>query len=409
MLFGSNILEIALAMIFVYLLMSLLCSAVAEYIEAKRNFRAKDLERGIRLLLDPQEQEGRAGATPLSKDESVAGRLYNHPLVKSLYRGEKLPSYIPSRTFALALWDMAFPADVRPADGGDTHNLATIRQAVRDNQVVSEEVKTALLALIDDAGGNFDKARANIEEWFDSSMDRVSGWYKRRVHFFLLLIGFGAAALINVDTINIARALATNETLRKGVVAVAEKAAEDESVAGIPLAAATPATTPTPAPTPRPAANANSNAGAVSTPAPAATRTPATATNANQPTPRATTTAGAAESPDEAARKITALRGQLDQLGLPVGWVRAKTEMQNGREVITNANDPRRFPDSVWGWLLKVIGLAITALAISQGAPFWFDLLNKIIVIRSTVKPREKSPTQPSKDMPAPDTTTGKS
>jgi hypothetical protein len=77
--------------------------------------------------------------------------------------------------------------------------------------------------------------------------------------------------------------------------------------------------------------------------------------------------------------------------------------------VVTNSDDPRRFPDNFWAWVLKVIGIAITALAISQGAPFWFDLLNKIIVIRSTVKPREKSPAQPSKDKPAPDTTTGKS
>ena len=26
------------------------------------------------------------------------------------------------------------------------------------------------------------------------------------------------------------------------------------------------------------------------------------------------------------------------------------------------------------------------------GAPFWFDVLNRLMVIRSTVKPKEKSP-----------------
>jgi hypothetical protein len=51
------------------------------------------------------------------------------------------------------------------------------------------------------------------------------------------------------------------------------------------------------------------------------------------------------------------------------------------------------------------LGVFLTALAVSQGAPFWFDLLNKIIVIRSTIKPHEKSPDQPSKDRPAPETT----
>ena len=40
----------------------------------------------------------------------------------------------------------------------------------------------------------------------------------------------------------------------------------------------------------------------------------------------------------------------------------------------------------------------MTALAVMLGAPFWFDLLNKFMVIRSTVKPREKSPDEPSQD-----------
>ena len=44
----------------------------------------------------------------------------------------------------------------------------------------------------------------------------------------------------------------------------------------------------------------------------------------------------------------------------------------------------------------------MTGFAISQGAPFWFDVLNKFMVIRSTVKPSEKSGEQPSKDRPSP-------
>jgi hypothetical protein len=50
-----------------------------------------------------------------------------------------------------------------------------------------------------------------------------------------------------------------------------------------------------------------------------------------------------------------------------------------------------QFRVHIFGWLL-------TALAISLGAPFWFDLLNKFIVVRATVKPQEKSPEEKSKD-----------
>lgn len=47
------------------------------------------------------------------------------------------------------------------------------------------------------------------------------------------------------------------------------------------------------------------------------------------------------------------------------------------------------------------VGWLLTALAATLGAPFWFDVLNRIIVIRSTVKPREKSPEEGSEDGPA--------
>ena len=84
---------------------------------------------------------------------------------------------------------------------------------------------------------------------------------------------------------------------------------------------------------------------------------------------------------------------QLDALGLPLGW------SGNGDTTMT-------WPGWHWktkgGWWWQLywhgIGWLLTALAISLGAPFWFDMLNKIIVIRSTVKPKEKSPEEKSKD-----------
>jgi hypothetical protein len=49
-------------------------------------------------------------------------------------------------------------------------------------------------------------------------------------------------------------------------------------------------------------------------------------------------------------------------------------------------------------WLETLTGWLITTLALSLGAPFWFDTLNKFMVVRSTIKPSEKSTTEPSKD-----------
>ncbi|WOD13523.1 hypothetical protein [Paraburkholderia kirstenboschensis] len=44
------------------------------------------------------------------------------------------------------------------------------------------------------------------------------------------------------------------------------------------------------------------------------------------------------------------------------------------------------------------LGWFVTASGLSFGAPFSFDLLNKMMVIRSTVKPHEKSPEEASQD-----------
>ena len=61
---------------------------------------------------------------------------------------------------------------------------------------------------------------------------------------------------------------------------------------------------------------------------------------------------------------------QLQGLGLPIGWF------------------PETTPRDSWGWMRKIGGLLLTTLAISMGAPFWFDVLNQVMVVRSTVKPR---------------------
>ena len=42
-------------------------------------------------------------------------------------------------------------------------------------------------------------------------------------------------------------------------------------------------------------------------------------------------------------------------------------------------------------WLETLTGWLITTLALSLGAPFWFDTLNKFMVVRSTVKPKRRA------------------
>ncbi|MFB6230935.1 MAG: hypothetical protein ABEL04_07235 [Salinibacter sp.] len=71
--------------------------------------------------------------------------------------------------------------------------------------------------------------------------------------------------------------------------------------------------------------------------------------------------------------------GTYRELGLPIGWQESAAFEEDGPE------DPMAF------WLSKVVGLLLTTIAISLGAPFWFDVLKKVSMIRSGGRsPREK-------------------
>jgi hypothetical protein len=48
-----------------------------------------------------------------------------------------------------------------------------------------------------------------------------------------------------------------------------------------------------------------------------------------------------------------------------------------------------------------MLGWILTILAVSLGAPFWFDMLNRVVAIRSAGKAPEEAPKKP-KEVPQP-------
>lgn len=318
--FGSDILDIVVGMIFVFLLLSLICSALSEFIETLFKNRAKDLERGISELIgDPKKTSG------------VLAAIYNHGMVNSLFKGcyppenaGDLPSYIPAASFALAVIDLAKNPDT----------LA----------ILPPNLKKAVETFEAKAGGDAAKFQASLETWFNSSMDRVSGWYKRRAQLIIATLGLLVAIALNASTITIARTLSNDSALRKGLVAAAQARASQSPAATTPAA-----NVPT---TPATAGTATTQAGGTATPA-------------------------TANSKEEIQQDISNLSG----LGLPIGWHEADA---------AQLFSPK--PGTKWWlvlmvWLQRVFGWLLTAVAISMGAPFWFDLLSKVITVRSTLKP----------------------
>lgn len=192
-------------------------------------------------------------------------------------------------------------------------------------------------------GDNVATLKVNLESWYDGVMDRAAGWYKRRTQKLLFWLGLVLAIVLNINPILIAQDLAASPAKREMMVTIADQSLKDR--AGI-----------------------------------------------------------------EAARS-EAVR-QLDQsvreVGLPMGWNDFAIGRSFPRDRIL-PNEPGQPPvvehPGVADWtaaiLMALVGWAITAVAATLGAPFWFDLLNKMMVIRATVKPKEKSPDEASEDRAA--------
>jgi hypothetical protein len=93
-------------------------------------------------------------------------------------------------------------------------------------------------------------------------------------------------------------------------------------------------------------------------------------------------------------RSYQEARATLDSATLPLGWSKGWGAPRPLRE-------RPRF--EIWfDVVAPVLGIVLTAVAATFGAPFWFDLLNKVMVVRSTVKPHEKSGEESSEDRQAP-------
>jgi hypothetical protein len=70
---------------------------------------------------------------------------------------------------------------------------------------------------------SLDDFKKSLEDWFNDSMDRVSGWYKRQVQFILFFLGFIMAMTLNVDIIQIATTLSKDKDARDKMVELAQK------------------------------------------------------------------------------------------------------------------------------------------------------------------------------------------
>ena len=292
-----------------------------------------------------------------------AAALDSLKLQVQLY-GEKYPEVKPSVDQLLPQVDSyygQFAQEQRAVMESGSDAGLTMRQfrlGLLGMQKVNPQLSNSVAAIIKQAEGyalHADQvvatARLNLETWFNDSMDRLSGTYKRRAQVTAFIIGLILALILNVDSISVATSLWREPTLRQAIIAQAQNAT-----------------------------------------APAASQASAS-------------TAGPLQN-------IPALQTQLQALNIPFGWSFAPIDTAGrqcsllpvgasqvwGIPSTDSQGQPickgfTNLPPDIVSWLVKLLGLMMTALATTQGAPFWFDVLGKLVNVRGTgANPAEKQP-----------------
>jgi hypothetical protein len=384
---SAAVLGTVIGLVFLFGLSALFCSAITEAVSNIFQMRAKYLLTAVRSMLDepessttgaaakatktalhnsakdPAETEAAAkalratidgalppppalpgGAVPVAApaaapDEPTAAQvtpglltlaLFDHSLIKSLQTRRVLPfrlpgrlrnpQYLSSTLFVRALVDTLLPDAVDHPTGQQAD--ASVLAKLNDAALAlpaNLPFRRSLLALIRQARGDMVTFEASLEAWYDEQMARIAGWYKRWAKVILGAVGLLLAILANIDTVQVAHGLYVDAPTRQSVLTSAY----------------------------------------------------------------AGTLCQGATSP--AARnicveqEIIALRAE----GLPIGY-------PSGCSTLARDGNPARCWSwsatgklHVWDFPLKLFGWALTAFAVSFGAPFWFDALSKLGSLRN--------------------------
>src|SRR3989440_10642406 len=182
--------NVVIGVVFVYLLLALVCTTANEWIAGVRKLRARTLEEGIRGLLGP-----------------MADDFFAHPLVNTLSSERRGPSYIPSHVFSSVVLDLL---GRRRTDGTATGHTTGAASAAQHVESGIDALKATILPRSADHAAH----AAALEAWFDTTMDRVSGWYKRRPQLTTLAGAPIASLLTHADTLHMICVLCPSPTVR---------------------------------------------------------------------------------------------------------------------------------------------------------------------------------------------------
>ena len=191
-------------------------------------------------------------------------------------------------------------------------------------------------------------ARGNLETWFNTSMNSARSTYAARMKALSLAVALAFALTLNIDAVNIARALWEDPAQRQALSSELNYALQTGELQAQIDSSASDAADDIRAQTENSAGDEGAIADALGTGA-----------------------------------DIAYQLQDLEALRLPLGWTFADPAEQPLAQ--SDPNNlwnylPDNNPDGWLGLLAgKLLGIAATVIAAAQGAPFWFGIVNRIL------------------------------
>ncbi len=385
--FGSEVLDIVIGLIFIYLLYSLFATIIQEIIATHFGFRAKILEKGIMRMVDDDFEKDIISPT-LQRLQSfllifkskrnqppITKAFYGHPLIK--YLGEdkwhSKPAYLSSENFSKVIIDLLrgvvkpgddvrSKIDVALTDGKinwtaiENHSNPELKSNTTEPVKINKETLSYLQSIWADSQGDVEKFKSKIEDWYNETMERVSGWYKQYTQIILFFVGLIIAITFNVDTLKIVEKLEKDPKLREQLVAQADAYVQTHPNLDKELAQ-------------QKEENKQDGKGFGKD----------SASKVN-------------ESNSKSIQEFDIIKKRRDSL-LNAATDLVKNDISKANNLLGIGHSTQQcqcccfdIACQVKCFFTSLLGWIITAIALSLGAPFWFDLLNKLIKLRGAVK-----------------------
>lgn len=337
-----SLLQIIIALIFIYLIVSLVVSELQEQLAALFQWRARNLKKAIEIFAGKKFQE------ELYQSKSLFSGFNQYTNKLSGFSAG--PSYVEKEVFAESLMSIIQTELEKGSQGNQDLTLSP------EQKLFPEDENPNIIQLLDNLPKEYldlkerlkdvayitklkhnkptvEHFTAEIANTFSEVMERTSGVYKRNAKGVSLLLGLLAAPLFNIDTFHIVDRLYTDPDLRQGFDDLATEMVET-----------------------------NNNC--------------LEAADNNEDKIKNCQT----DLEEETKRLKTSL---AESQPLPIGW--DKNGWFNGEQIEAQGD----LGQAGLGWF-------ISAIAISMGAPFWFELLGKVINVRNTVRPLSSKDTTPT-------------